>query len=299
MTTGEEAKLDHANTLVSVYIPTKNRCALLRRAVDSVLAQTHRNIELIVVSDGSDDGTVAYLQAIQSEIPVRMLHNPVSVGACAARNQALAIANGHFVTGLDDDDYFMPHRIESFLSAWTRHQRDGVAFSCLYDTSVINDGVKIEALVRRARTTPQDILQGNWIGNQMFTTRERIQAAGLYDPAMPAWQDWDLWARLLGKFGPAININSCSYFMDLSHEFERISLRAPEKIKQAAALFYAKYCSSRDLPGLLMALESYPQITLTLNDLCRIFPVNPRLAARKLYRRKFAASLASSIARPA
>ena len=61
--------------LVTVYIPTKNRLQLLRRAVNSVLSQTHRQIELIVVSDGSDDGTCEYVSALQEHIAVKLIHN--------------------------------------------------------------------------------------------------------------------------------------------------------------------------------------------------------------------------------
>src|SRR3954470_16498002 len=106
--------------LVSIYIPTKNRLSLLKRAVDSVLAQTVRNIELIVVSDGSEDETCDYIRSIKSDIQVQLIHNQKSLGACAARNQAIELAQGYYITGLDDDDYFMPHRIESFLNTWAR-----------------------------------------------------------------------------------------------------------------------------------------------------------------------------------
>src|SRR5580700_7537460 len=96
------------NQLVSVYIPTRNREAFLARAVRSVLQQTYTNIELIVVNDGSTDQTETLLDQVQQEdrrlVPV---HIRESAGPSAARNIAIKMARGTFVTGLDDDDEFV------------------------------------------------------------------------------------------------------------------------------------------------------------------------------------------------
>src|SRR4051812_1943467 len=160
--------------LVSIYIPTKDRLPLLKRAVDSVLAQTVRNIELIIVSDGSTDETCDYIRSIQSDIPVKLIHNESSYGACFARNQAIEVAKGRFVTGLDDDDYFMPHRIQSFLTTWAKLEAERTSFSCLFDTRIVDDGKR--ALVWNLKSTVdnESILVSNALGNQIFTTRERM-----------------------------------------------------------------------------------------------------------------------------
>src|SRR5690606_21493496 len=105
--------------LVTVYIPTYNRLNLLRLAVVSVLNQDYENIELIVVDDGSSDGTVEFLSVLSAkESGVRYLVNEKNAGACVSRNRAIEIARGEFVTGLDDDDYFFPERIRLFVEAW-------------------------------------------------------------------------------------------------------------------------------------------------------------------------------------
>src|SRR5512144_610930 len=102
---------------VSVYLPTRNRAASLQRAVDSVLAQTHADFELIVVDDGSSDGTRQCLEDAQrSDARVRAIHHAVSRGAPASRNAAIAAARGEWLTGLDDDDEFLPRRLELLLA---------------------------------------------------------------------------------------------------------------------------------------------------------------------------------------
>jgi len=282
--------------LVSIYIPTKNRQRLLERAVCSLLGQTERRIEVIVVSDGCTDGTCDYVRGIVSDIPVRLIHNEQSGGACAARNQALAIAQGEFVTGLDDDDFFAPHRIALFLERWLQLEQDNVAFSCLFDTCIVDDGRKVFVNNPSARVTAAEIRSANLIGNQIFTRRDRLIEAGMYDPQMPAWQDWETWVRVLDRFGPAINVRANTYFMDTSHEFDRITMRSGDKIRNAAQLFYRKHCQPADRHGLLLSMSGYAQVSITLADAVNLLMGGRfREAGRKLLRGKTVMSLQSSL----
>lgn len=282
--------------LVSIYLPTKNRVALLQRAVSSVLGQTVRNIELIVVSDGSDDGTCEYIRSIKSDIPVVLIENKTSAGACVSRNQAIEKANGEFVTGLDDDDFFMPHRISRFLMRWKELEASNTSFSCLFDRRVVDDGNNVFLSNTDARVNHQQILTANLIGNQIFAKRDAIVDAGMFNPQMPAWQDWDLWARLLSKHGDAINIESNTYYFDISHEFERISNRSADKIKNAAQLFYKNNCKKENLGDIIFSMADYPQIVFTLNDIGQLIKMGKfRLSIKKLLRGNFNSSVASSL----
>src|ERR1700722_18236400 len=105
--------------LVSIYLPTKNREALLRRAVESVLTQSYTTLELIVVDDGSTDGTRRYLETVRTaDSRVRVIRNETSLGAPLSRNLAIRDARGEFIAGLDDDDRVHPHRIASLVGEW-------------------------------------------------------------------------------------------------------------------------------------------------------------------------------------
>lgn len=88
---------------ISVYIPTKNRRQALEKAVDSVLNQTHQDVEVIVVSDGSTDDTEEYLkQKTTVDSRLKYFIKTTSEGAPAARNLAIKSATGEFITGLDE-----------------------------------------------------------------------------------------------------------------------------------------------------------------------------------------------------
>src|SRR5215212_11526906 len=97
------------NPLVSVVIPTYNRRRLVVEAVESALAQTYRPLEILVVDDGSTDGTEAELHRFGSA--VRYLKQP-NQGAAAARNRGIRAATGELVAFLDSDDLWAPAKIE-------------------------------------------------------------------------------------------------------------------------------------------------------------------------------------------
>lgn len=102
--------------LVSTVIPTRERPQLLRRAVESALRQTEQNIEVIVVVDGSDPATEAELDTIGDKRLVRVsLDN--AVGAAEARNVGVRAARAPWVALLDDDDEWLPHKLETQLRA--------------------------------------------------------------------------------------------------------------------------------------------------------------------------------------
>ena len=103
--------------LVSVVLPTHDRAAWIERSVTSVLAQTHRSLELLVVDDGSTDGTQQVLEQFGSQLTV--LAQP-RAGAYAARNLAIRQARGEFVAFIDSDDRWLPHRLASQLPLMAR-----------------------------------------------------------------------------------------------------------------------------------------------------------------------------------
>jgi hypothetical protein len=126
-------------TLVTVGIPTFNRVAGLRRAAESVLAQTHREIDLVISDDGSSDGTEALCAELQAADPrVRCLRKPVNGGLSANFNTLYGELRGDHVMMLSDDDWLEPTYIERCLAALTadaarsvvcgraRYLRDGV-----------------------------------------------------------------------------------------------------------------------------------------------------------------------------
>jgi|SRR5271166_3878854 len=101
--------------LVSVVIPTLNRPQLLSRALESVFAQTHEDIEIIVVVDGPDPATAGVLHSI-GDARLRVIENARSLTAAGARNVGGANASGEWIAFLDDDDEWLPQKLERQLA---------------------------------------------------------------------------------------------------------------------------------------------------------------------------------------
>ena len=221
--------------LISVYMPSHNRGPLLKRAIDSVLAQTYTEFELIVVDDGSTDDTWQVLQEYAARDPrVRPLRNEVARGACAARNRAIAEAKGKFVTGLDDDDTFTPDRLASLLA----HYDDDYAFVCsgYYWT---DDKKAKPVMCDDCVITLAKQLDANHATNQVFVERERMLAIGGFDEKMVALQDYDCFTRLIKEFGPALRIGQPLQNIYVAHGGARISNQ--QKSRDGFARFLQKH----------------------------------------------------------
>lgn len=99
--------------LVSVLIPAYNAALYIEKAIDSVLAQTYQNIEIVVVNDGSKDGTAELLENIKlKDSRVLVFHNEKNLGLSPTRNKGVKLCNGKFIALLDADDLIAPERLE-------------------------------------------------------------------------------------------------------------------------------------------------------------------------------------------
>lgn len=246
--------------LVSVYIPTRNRLEFLRRAVGSVLAQTHRDLELIVVDDGSTDGTKSFLEQMRSADPrLLFMRNEVSRGAPACRNRAISLASGDYVTGLDDDDTFEPFRLSAFATTWRLLESSGIATSLLYaqDNWYRHDQL-VYTTQKRGTVSYVDMAAQNQVGNQVFSPRQVFLDAGLFDESLPAWQDIDLFIRMLRRFGTGRLVDVASYGFDVSPRSDRISAQST-RVKHASRLVWSRYFSENKRSAQLIALQVFSE----------------------------------------
>jgi glycosyltransferase involved in cell wall biosynthesis len=204
--------------LVSVYLTTFNRVQLLQTALQSVLDQTYKNIEIIVADDHSTDGTAAFMaEATRKDNRIVYLRNEKNSGACFSRNAAIAKAKGTFITGLDDDDEFTADRIERFVSEYD----PGDSFLCSNVIIKRDDGevVNYDQMV----IDEPSILYENYAHNQVFVATDRIRKLGGFDINLTACQDYDMWIRLILAHGPARRISAPTYLVKEDDNIARIT----------------------------------------------------------------------------
>ncbi|MDD9946254.1 MAG: glycosyltransferase [Myxococcales bacterium] len=222
--------------LVSIYIPTRNRSDLVQRAIESALAQRGVDVEVIVVDDGSSDATQAVLSEIEHRTSaLKVLRNDVPKGASAARNRALWSASGMFITGLDDDDTLDPDHVRGLRAAF----RPGLAFVCSSRLEISRHGA-VPNTLDAGPITLDRMLHYNRVGNQVFTLTERLREVGGFDESLPAFQDYDLWVRLLARYGDALKTSAITYEVRVDHDYGRIST-SPERVLKALTIFRAKH----------------------------------------------------------
>ena len=211
--------------LVTIYIATQNRPQMLERAVLSCISQTYSPLEVIVVDDGSAEVNAQKNQKLLADYPqVKYIRLPQPSGAPVARNTAINLAQGEFITGLDDDDEFKPGRISELVQHWYRYS--DYAFLCSGYTVIAENRPQFEYGTKARTINYQQLLYANIVGNQVFTKTATLRAIGGFDTLLPSCQDYDTWLRLAAAFGNGYRIKSTSYILHQEHQSERISASA-------------------------------------------------------------------------
>jgi len=176
--------------LVSVVIPVYDRAHCVTDAVDSVLAQTHHEIECLVVDDGSRDDTLAVLHAaFGGESRVRVFARD-HAGVSAARNHGIAQAEGEYLTFLDSDDLMVEHRIERQLAHLSDHA-DIDAVLCRGEHVVMSGAPTPPWLQRNP-----DLSQA-YHHTSILVPTARVRAIGGFDEQLAIGEDFDLVVRLV------------------------------------------------------------------------------------------------------
>jgi glycosyltransferase involved in cell wall biosynthesis len=182
--------------VISVIIPAYNVAGFVREAVDSALAQTCRDIEVIVVDDGSTDGSVDALRDLED--PRLRVIRESHGGSAAARNAGLRLATGELVAFLDADDRWAPQNLERQSVFLEGHPEVDVTFShsLVIDETGRSLGIKISS--RAGAVSLSQLLRSNVIGNGscLLLRRDALDRAGWFDPKLAACVDIDVWLRV-------------------------------------------------------------------------------------------------------
>lgn len=186
------------NPLISVVIPTHNRKDLLPRAVQSVLNQTYQNIEIIIVSDGSTDGTDELMESLQqADRRITYISYKPGKGGNYARNTGIKASKGEYVAFLDDDDEWHNDKLQRQLDIIKNDSSIGLVCCAI---NSVQEGVDyVTKYIPPAEyDSSKMILLKNCIGSTttVMVKKDIFVESGLFDEQLGALQDYDLWTRI-------------------------------------------------------------------------------------------------------
>ena len=186
------------NPLVSVIIPARSRPAMLREAVESVVGQTYRPIEIVIVLTGATEETTAVARSFEVNYSARIVVTPPR-NLATSRNNGIKVATGEWITFLDDDDLFAPTKIQRQVetanstgasvvtNSWIRFDEFGpiTAWTAHPDKHLPTGLSFAEAL-----------MTANCLSNGLLVRAEIMKHLGGFDEKFDACEDWDMWRRI-------------------------------------------------------------------------------------------------------
>ena len=240
---------------ISVVIPTYNRRQTIGRSIDSILNQTLFPSEIIVVDDGSTDGTSDY---IQSNFPsIRLLQQP-NKGVSSARNMGIRSSNSDWVALLDSDDEWFPKKLEK--QVMTLSQNLDIKF-CHTEEIWIRNGVRVNQMKKHQK-------YGGHIFNKCLDIcrispssvlfhRSILDDVGYFDKDQKVCEDYDLWLRITAKY-PVLYIDESLIKKYGGHEDQLSKVKdgiESHRIKVLEKLIMQKFTSVQKNAMLKMLIE--------------------------------------------
>lgn len=191
----------HDTPIVSVVIPAFNREWVLANAIQSVLGQSFRQLEIIVVDDGSGDGTAETVFRIaQSEPRIRMIRHEVNRGAQAARNTGIRAALGDWIAFLDSDDTWLSSSLEVRMAA-ARSRNVQVVHSPCFVLRVGGGEQETFEVPPLSGDVYRQLLRGAGpLFQALLVSAKALRTIGGLDEAIVAYQEWDTAIRLAQRF---------------------------------------------------------------------------------------------------
>lgn len=245
---------------VSIIIPAYNQARYLADTVQSVLAQTFGEFELIIVDDGSTDNTGEVAKAF-SDRRVRYIHQ-ANKGLSGARNTGIAHAQAPNLVFLDADDWLVPQALSLHREAQQKHPEAGVTIGSWVFTNSQGEPFAEEVLPQSSLDLAT-LLMGNPLPvHGAMVKRSWLDKVGVFDESLRACEDWDLWLRLalIGCPFSLFPQRVCAYRM---HEGQMT--KQPERMRTAMLRVLDKVFAANDLPAQALTLKDKAYATAYLN----------------------------------
>lgn len=232
-------KLRLSNLKISIIIPTYNRGKILSNSIKSVLNQTFKNLEIIVIDDGSNDNTKEVIDKLNDD-RIKYIKLNKNCGGSFARNLGIKIASGQFISFQDSDDIFLPNKIEMQLKNIINKKSDldfckiKVFINSSFDYLVPN--IQQEKSILEGNIISDLISKGNFISTQAILIKKKFMQAHLFDPKIPRLQDYDIILSMI----PKVRISYTKKVLVELHIQKNSLTLSREKLKKAIYILLNK-----------------------------------------------------------
>jgi len=186
--------------LISVVLPIYNGEKYMRQSIDSVLRQTYKNWELLIIDDGSTDRTPEIaMEYVQKDSRISYHKNPQNMRLPRTLNRGFSMAKGAYLTWTSDDNYYYPTALEKMYCTLENEKKHFVFASC----DVVDGEGKIVEVIAVNKNSGRIVVGHNTVGACFLYSREAYQTVGEYDPEMTLVEDYDYWQRICMRYEPA------------------------------------------------------------------------------------------------
>lgn len=186
--------------LISVIIPVYNGEKTIRETIESVLNQSCRDFELLVINDGSQDRTLEIVESIQD--PRLKVFSYPNAGQSTSRNRGIALATGEYISFIDADDLWTPDKLEAQVKVLQENPQAAVAYSW---TNWIDESSQL--LGKGSHITEKGevfakLLLNDFVanGSNSLIRRQALTEVGGFDASVTPAEDWDMWLRLAAHY---------------------------------------------------------------------------------------------------
>ena len=237
--------------MISVVIPLYNKERSIVSTIESVLSQTNKDWELIIVDDGSTDNSLNIVKEFIERIDNRWISDRFTIisqpntGVSAARNAGIMAANSEYVAFLDADDLWAPNYLETLAILIQDYPNAGLySLGSIYiytDTIPQNLAMK-ETAYKGVIASPWDGNYQRLMTSSSSSSRDRLIKVGLFDTRMSYGEDLDMWWRLILDGGLAVDTTCCAFYR---LNTENRAMNKPIPLKKHIPYYMDKYSEAR------------------------------------------------------
>lgn len=268
---------------ISVIIPVHNSADYVAEAIDSVLAQTYPNYEIIVVDDGSTDSTPEIVKGYGHEVTYVRQENG---GAASARNHGIGLARGTYIAFLDADDMWLPEKLEKQIKLFQNDPELGLVFTenYLFD----EDGIYCDSLEKQVRLMTGDLAQNIFMNSGVATPtvmvrKEVFEKLGTFEETLTQAEDDNMWIRITCNYRGMLIDEPLVKIREHQGRISHDHIKLFDSILQSIMLLRARY--GERVRDKIAPVLSKKLAQVHFNRGYALFDMNDFVEARRSFRR--------------